>query len=62
MSSSIKFLEKEVIDPISRELYNAVTKVKCDCSCHSSDSLVMHKMPCCIDGLMDKFIYVEKDN
>jgi hypothetical protein len=44
--------------------YDAVRKVKCTCKCHSprEGEKIIHFMPCCDDGLVEEYRYIEDNN
>ena len=44
--------------PFTGKKYDAVRKVKYTCDCHNPNMTVMHFMPCCDNGYIEKYRYI----
>lgn len=39
--------------------YDAVRMVKCQCQCHDPNETIIHFMPCCNDGYIEEYRYID---
>ena len=47
------------ICPFTGKKYDAVRKVKCTCECHNPNATIMHFMPCCDNGYIEQYRYID---
>lgn len=47
------------ICPFTGKKYDAVRKVKCTCPCHDQNVTMMHFMPCCDNGYIEEYCYID---
>lgn len=47
------------ICPFTGKKYDAVIKVKCTCLCHAKNVTMMHFMPCCDNGYINVYRYID---
>ncbi len=47
------------ICPYTGKKYDAVRKVRCTCDCHEHNMMVIHFMPCCDNGYIEEYRYID---
>lgn len=45
--------------PFTGKKYDAVRKVKCTCRCHGTNFTMIHCMPCCDNGYIEEYRYID---
>lgn len=45
--------------PFTGKKYDAVRKVKCKCPCHDQNVTMMHFLPCCDNGYIEEYRYID---
>lgn len=56
---SWRLLDEVQICPFTGRKYNAVRKVKCTCPCHDPNETMIHFMPCCDNGYVEEYKYID---